>query len=777
MQAQAITRTLSEADFWTIVQDDLDVDPTELRPIVSAGSSTCMQINAGAGSGKTTALTLKILFALYVEDLPPRSILATTFTRKAAKELKSRIVQIGTRMLDAAAKRLPPELVEQLRAKDLNGVWAGTFDSLVQEILMEFKEARRPPPLPVEPFVAKGLLLRHGLFPQRRFDDVDLQDYLGRLRGRTYPPMNIREMVEVLYAIRTFAHTANVNVGAYLKNTQDRGALMAFQAIQEFEAKLAESHLSDYLGFANLFLAQAAKGTFEEFGRGLQLVVVDEYQDTNYLQERVYYVLARYVLQNKGAFVVVGDDDQSIHRFRGATVGLFRFFGARFEAAFVAEFPGARVRSESLVVNRRSTRRIVGFCQSFLDNDPAYRGGRIPKAALTPAESKPEGDPIYFLMRGGTDSQPLAQEVGRIMGAINAGGWRPRPQDQPINLHPEGTMGDVAIIAATVREERGDKVRLIGHLRQVLRGTPLRLFNPRGRPLGDVPEVAILLGLLLESFDPMSTQAPARLPQAVQVTLQNWRTQGRAFMGNHQTPSHVRPRRTLPQYVQGLSALRAPGKIRTVIVSEIIYRLATWIPFFQEDIEGLAYLELLQRCLSQSQPLGKWRGKIAYDDQGLIDASVAEIYWQFFVPLATGDLDVDEELLATLPKGLIPVLTIHQAKGLEYPMVIADVGSDFKTNHASQADSRFPATKPDQPNLFRQEFGRFAAYVDNSRSDVDERFDDLVRKYFVAFSRSAEVLMLVAHEEGIRRRVPNGATWWLRTGTWGPLMNHVQVLP
>lgn len=762
--------TIPSELFWRILREDLRVETSDVQPIVDAGATTSMQIVAGAGTGKTTALVLKMLYAVYVEGLDTAEILATTFTRKAARELSSKLLGTNERFLEALRAR-DPAAYEGFRFRDLNTIEIGTTDSIVQAVLNEFKTPLSPPPVPIEPFVARGLMLQQ-LFSDGRFRNAALGAFLQRFRPSSFNATSPSAMAALLYQLRNFALTSNLDRERYLQHVNDPGARLAFEIIDDFDAELNERRVADYPAISALFLARLRDGALDPFATRLRFILVDEYQDTEFLQERIYFELAARALQRGGALVVVGDDDQALYRFRGATVGLFRNFPQRFRSRF-----GRAPASFPLVTNWRSTAQIIEYCQAYVTNDPGYVAGRTPKPPLVPPTTRRRDGPRpYLVLADGQDASRLSAQVAKIIRDVRSG-WTPRAAAEQIALDPDrGTPGDIAIIAASAREIRDNgQPTFLGFLRGDLARFGINLFNPRGRAFADIPHVQVLLGSLLDILDPDDAIIAGRnLPADLRQTLATWRQSARAWAAN--PPSHVRPGLTLQEYKDSFRRPRqvGGGKIKTMLTSEVIYRLVTWMPFYQEDLEGLAYLEVIQRALAQSETLGKWNSKIAYDEAGhLIEPSVIELLWNFLVPLANNELDVDEDLLVTMPPNRVPVLTTHQAKGLQYPMVIVDIGSWIKDGRAHPV-LRFPNRDPDTPNLLNRELGAFCEYVDNSRSEVDARFDDMIRKYFVAASRAQDCLVLVAHQGGISRGVSNLAAWYRRDGTVGPRNNYTE---
>ena len=109
-------------------------------------------------------------------------------------------------------------------------------------------------------------------------------------------------------------------------------------------------------------------------------------------------------------------------------------------------------------------------------------------------------------------------------------------------------------------------------------------------------------------------------------------------------------------------------------------------------------------------------------------------------------------------------MSIHQAKGLEFPLVIVDVGSDFKTNHHAHAFKRFPENGGKTCTI-EDELRPHSILGTHSRSAKDRAFDDLIRHYFVAYSRPQDLLLLVGLNSA-KTNIKNIATGWDRNENW-----------
>jgi DNA helicase-2/ATP-dependent DNA helicase PcrA len=198
--------------------------------------------------------------------------------------------------------------------------------------------------------------------------------------------------------------------------------------------------------------------------------------------------------------------------------------------------------------------------------------------------------------------------------------------------------------------------------------------------------------------------------------------------------------------------------IARVPLNDIIFKLITWLPDFQNDIEHLAWLEAVQRGVSAAAVLQGFGGDVIFDKSDpfsdIAVASLKQVYRRILIPIADGILDVSEDVLETLPMDRVNIMTIHQAKGLEFPITIVDVGTAMQDLRWMTARNRYP-NHPDTPHLLEDAFRPFSNINLPLRSGRDRAFDDLVRSYFVAFSRAQDVLILAGHTYSYRDK-PTG---------------------
>jgi DNA helicase-2/ATP-dependent DNA helicase PcrA len=724
-------------------------------------------IVAGPGSGKTTVISLRVLKLIFVDDVDPSSILVTTFTKKAAAELRSRILGWGDQLRQVFVRENSYiHLVNELKRLNFNRIITGTLDSISEEVLADYRALGTPPPVVIEDFVSNALMIRVGLFSHGRHNRQSLREYIAHFRGTAYG-FNVSEISAILREIKDRFFHDQVDVARYRRSPTHGGVPIACDAINDYVVELQNSLLFDFSRLEQEFLSRLHAGALDRFLQGIGFVLVDEYQDTNLLQEQIYFALARAAVQNGGSIAIVGDDDQSLYRFRGATVDLFQLFRNRIDSQL-----SVNPKVIYLSQNYRSTQSIVDFCNGFIALDQRFQSARIArKPSIIATRSQPFTNyPAFGMFRDdvGTLAADLAQFIHSV---IHGRGVQVPNTPYIIHINPQGSSADVALLFSSPQEiDSQDRPRLPLLLRQELSrlSPPIRIFNPRGQSLEAIPDVRILCGLVLECIDPNSTiqNTIQNLPQYAAGVFDRWRREARNFINSNPSPTAPHNLKQFVNAWQNRIPLGARNWDREVTLVDLIYKLVTWIPNMQNDIEGIVYLEAITRTITQSALFSNFKSEIVFDPNAptLEQTSIKEALWNIFVPLATGAIEVNEELFETLPSDRINVMSIHQAKGLEFPLVVVDVGSDFRNDHHAHAFKRFPRNGGKSCNM-EDELRRYSPLGQSSRPAQDRAFDDLIRQYFVAYSRTQDVLLLVGLNS-VRYSIPNIATGWDRAGHW-----------
>lgn len=752
----------------TVLNRDIDNDQGQ-RDTVRASPNQSLFIVAGPGSGKTTVLALRILRLIFVDDIAPSTIVATTFTRRAAAELRSRILGWGDQLRIAALSlsSLTQSQLDSLRDLDINQVITGTIDSIAEQVLSDHRAPGTQPPVVIEEFVGDSLMLREGLFRSGRHTLANLRDYLIQLRGNAYG-MTMAGRSSLIREIRDRIYHDEVQVTQYRNDPRPNGSSphpgvnIVCDAISDYEQELNSRLLLDFVEIERQYLDRMTDGSLDDFLNSILFIFVDEYQDTNLLQEYIYFEMFRSAISNGGALTIVGDDDQSLYRFRGATANLFHDFPRIFNQTF-----SIMPQTVYLSRNYRSTDAIVSFCNNFSQLDVSYQSIRVPgKPQIATARSMPyDNYPILGLFRQDIDTlaEDLAQFIFRVIHGPgiqvqDAGG-----NTYTIQVSGHGSPADCVLLCSSPREYGAqNRQRLPLLLRTQLENLNplLQVFNPRGQSLNNIPSVEILCGLMLECLDPniLIQQSITNLPQYAVDELNRWRRRAQLLMQNNVQLS------TFVNAWQNRTPIRRTSWENEIHLNDLSYKLVTWIPHMQDDIEGLVYLEAVTRTINQAAQFSSYRSRIIFNPPQLEQRSIREAIWSVFLAIASGAIEINEDLLETLPADRVNVLSVHQAKGLEFPLVIVDVGSDFRTEHWTQAFFRFPRDGGSTSNI-EDELRPFSPVGMPQRAGLDRAFDDLIRQYFVAYSRAQDVLLLVGLNS-VRDSIPHVATGWDRRWNW-----------
>ncbi|MCR4414635.1 MAG: DEAD/DEAH box helicase [Thermoguttaceae bacterium] len=713
-------------------------------------------IVAGPGAGKTTVLVLRTLKLILVDRIPPAGIVATTFTRKAAAELRSRVLSWGYCILSYLIhSETDPARLQWVRSLDMNLIRTGTLDSLSEQFLADCRQPGEIVPATIEGFLAKSLMRRHALFPNGRFRNADLKQLLLNLGLTSNRNSGFSdELCAVMTVADRIRHDA-INLATYAPKSAGHQVLC--DAIADYLIYLEQNHLADFGRLESLVLDRLRQNRLTQVVSQHKALLIDEFQDTNYLQEQIYLELCR---QSRASLTVVGDDDQSIFRFRGATVEIFANFNNRITGALGPQWQPTLI---NLYRNYRSTERIVRFCQHFIGVDPVYQAARVPQkpsliACAPHANDAARNVPILGMFR--RDMETLAKDLTSFLWDVFRGNGRLITCDGVTyriwRSAPDGDFGDGVLLAYSVRETAGNRARLPLLTRRELNSRGVRTFNPRGRKLAAIQEVQQLLGLALDCIDPNGHVLAkiTSMARADRSTLTDWIQEGRRWTQGNPRPGgladfvHHWQRRTVGA---GSGMTTWP---REWPLLELIFTLTTWFPIFQTDPEGQVYLEAIARTIAEAGQMSSYGARLVFGGQHE-DNSVREAIRTIFEPIAQGAVDVDEEIMPYVPRNYFPIMTIHQAKGLEFPLVIVDVGSDFRTNHASQRRSRAP-TAGDAVHRVEDDVVNYCAIgrLRTRRSSLDRAWDDLRRLYFVAFSRPQNVLLLVGLTTVIRQPRP-----------------------
>jgi DNA helicase-2/ATP-dependent DNA helicase PcrA len=389
-----------------------DLNPVQREAVVHTEGP--LLIFAGAGSGKTRVLTYRIAYLIREKGIPPERILAVTFTNKAAAEMRERV----NHLLGGESER----------------VWISTFHSACARILRRY--------------IDRLGFRRNFVIYDERDQEQAIKSCMKELEidQLTFHPKAIRAEINRAknYGISHEEFTADPF------NVLQKRVALVYQAYQELLRRNNALDFGDLLLFTSTLFGEFPDilGYYQD---RLLYVMVDEFQDTNFIQYRFIQDLAR----KNGNICVVGDDDQSIYRWRGAEINNI--------LDFERDFPGTTVIK--LEQNYRSTKRILEAAWQVVRRNRERRE----KVLWTENE---EGEPIICFT--GRDEQ---EEAGFIVQEIQnhserkyrefAAFYRTNAQSRAIEEELVRARIPYAVVAGVRFYERKEVKDIIAYLRVI----------------------------------------------------------------------------------------------------------------------------------------------------------------------------------------------------------------------------------------------------------------------------------------------------------------------
>ena len=175
--------------------------------------------------------------------------------------------------------------------------------------------------------------------------------------------------------------------------------------------QLNSRNVMDYAMLEEKFYELLKNGLVDSFN-DISVLLIDEYQDTNLLQEAIYFKIAECVNKNNGNITVVGDDDQSLYRFRGATINLFTEYSERIKKEL-----GINSKTIFLHNNYRSTKAIIDFTNDYITLDEKFQESRTTdKPKIITTKDTNEGLPVIGMFRNNLEE--LSTDLSELIYAL-----------------------------------------------------------------------------------------------------------------------------------------------------------------------------------------------------------------------------------------------------------------------------------------------------------------------------------------------------------------------
>ncbi|HTA00805.1 MAG TPA: DNA helicase PcrA [Streptosporangiaceae bacterium] len=576
-----------------VVDSLLDgLNPQQRAAVLHQGSP--LLIVAGAGSGKTRVLTHRIGYLLAEREVEPSQILAITFTNKAAGEMAARAASLTG-----------------ARARSM---WLMTFHSACVRILR--REARR-----------FGYPSSFSIYDQA--DSQRLMAMVCReleLDAKYFPPKAMINQVSGLKNELIDHETVLARASGYREKALG-------EAYGEYQRRLVAAGAMDFddLIMVTVNLLQAFPDLAEEYHRRFRHVLVDEYQDTNHAQYTLVRELAGAGGDSPAELVVVGDADQSIYAFRGATI--------RNIEEFERDFAGARVIL--LEQNYRSTQNILAAANAVVSRNP----GRIPKNLWSDAG---DGPPItgYVADSEHDEAAFVAEEVDRLADAGEAAPgqvavfYRTNAQSRVFEEVFIRSGLPYKVVGGVRFYERREVRDLLAYLRLIANAgdevSLRRVLNTPRRGIGDRAEEYVAA---LANRDRISFAAALARPDDVPGLP-------------------ARSARAIDGFNELMDALRAMASEGSPVgdLADAILDRTGYVAELQasSDLQDASRIENLTELVSVAREF----------DARNPGGTLAEFLEQVSLVADADQIPDGEE-----HGGMVTLMTLHTAKGLEFPVV------------------------------------------------------------------------------------------------------------
>ena len=541
---------------------------------------------AGAGTGKTKALTTRIAHLLHTGSARANEILAVTFTNKAAREMKMRV---GGLLGEDRVEGMP---------------WLGTFHTLCVKLLRRHAELV-------------------GLKPNFTILDTDDQTRLSRqliqaarIDEKRWPP---RLLALIIDGWKNRAWTPD-KVPAH---ESDRFNHKGIALYAEYQARLKTLNAADFgdLLLHVVAIFQKHEDVLAQYQRWFKYILVDEYQDTNVVQ----YLWLRLLATDHKNICCVGDDDQSIYGWRGAEVGNI----LRFEK----DFPGATVIR--LEQNYRSTPHILGAASGVI----SHNSDRLGKTLWT---DRNDGEKVRLI--GHWDGEEEARWIGEEIEAYQTG---------TRGLQPKA-LEDMSILVRASHQMRAFEDRFLTI------GLPYRVIGgPRFYERMEIRDAMAYFRVAVSPEDGLAFERIVNTPK-------------RGIGDKAQQTINLAAREAGVSLLEGaricVDEKRLGGKALNAL-KELVEGFERWAVLARSDA---SHIELAELILEESGYTDRWKNDKTPEAPGRLEnlkelIKALEEFENLQGFLEHVSLIMENEREDATEK--VSIMTLHAAKGLEFPVV------------------------------------------------------------------------------------------------------------
>jgi len=644
-------------------------------------------ITAGPGTGKTFTLVQRAIYLIQERGVEPEQIFIATFTEKAAKELVTRITN------ELAARKI---------SVNVNEMYVGTFHSICLRIIkenLEFTRLKRNYRM-LDSFDQQYLVFQN-IDKFKRINNIEKTiNESGSWRLALAICGYVNRLTEEMVDVDAMAEDNNLSIMALADILKVYQKILVDQNLIDFSTIQTECYK----------LLVNNHEILQQLQEKIKYIMVDEYQDTNYIQEQIVFLLAG----DKQNICVVGDDDQGLYRFRGATIRNILEFPSKFKG-------DKQCRIIPLVVNYRSDSDIVDFYNKWM----AVTGGhsfkfdwgkyRYPKTIEAFAKSTINSPCVVKLSSFRDESKWHENILNFINKLMHSGKVK--------------NYNQIAFLFSSVKNKSAIS------LAKFLESNGISVYSPRSDMFFKRNEIMLTLGCMMLMFkEYVIGLKNGEYKHLQQSEFQYYEDCICAADELLKRPENRELKNFISQRRRSHSRLK---KTTDYAYSGLLYRLFTFEPFSSilgTDLDaGVVDIRPTRNLAQLTQIIGKF--EYLYNINVLSGRYIKQntellfnLYLRLLIAEGIAEYEDDAEYA---PSGCVSFLTIHQSKGMEFPIVFVDslyskprISNNELMNEVEDRYSHRPAFEP-------------AEYT---------KFFDFWRLYYTAFSRAQNLLVLTCNE-------------------------------
>lgn len=646
-------------------------------------------ITAGPGTGKTYTLVQRAIYLIEECGIKPEEIFIATFTEKAAKELITRITN---------------ELASRDISVNVNEMYVGTFHSLCLRIIkdnLEYTRLKKNYRL-LDTFDQQYLVFR-SIYNFRTIAGIE----------NVMPRGGAWKWAQAICELSNNLTEELVDLNLMLEDTDVEISTIA-KVVSVYQKMLDEENLVDFSSIQTECYRMLTENSniLESLRNSIKYIMVDEYQDTNYIQEQIVFLLGKH--EN---ICVVGDDDQGLYRFRGATIRNILEFPSKFDEGKCEVIP--------LVVNYRSDSDIVDFYNKWMDTTSGskfkFEWGKFRYSKRIEPHEKSHINSACVVKLASKDDEDEWHE--NILNFINC-------------LKETGKIQDynqLAFLFSSVKHER------VISLARFLEKNHINVYSPRSDMYFERDEIMQTLGCLMLMFPHYVSGLEKGEYKYLDTEHYSYFSDCIKAANEFVTKTeNIELKRFIREHGKEHYSLASSSSGTTdYTYSGLIYRLFMFKPFsniLDTDLElGIVDIRPARNLAKLTQIVGKFEYLHNIDViTGIsIVKNTEQLFNMYLKLLYDGGIAEYEDDEEYAPSGCVSFLTIHQSKGMEFPVVFVDSLSNVPRKSYKDILSRI-----EEKYYHREAF---------EPHDVMKMFD-FWRLYYTAFSRAQNLLILTCDE-------------------------------